>query len=236
MFLPVDYALVGVRGLQGAALRVGRLHPGVAGLLRFRDDVFLGERGVAGPWARPLGNAIAHGHTGARRRGGHRPPVSSPASLSLAGGADPIVGDFDIERMNREYALVLLGSNAVVCREVPGADDNHRFITLPAFGSYFANQLVERRGQDGKVGYVTMAKAWMQHPDRRTFDGVEFYPGHPGEQGGPTRIGFLNLWKGFAVMPAEAPDARRYGPVGLRQGVAIKSQILAKCCFAYLDA
>jgi hypothetical protein len=131
-------------------------------------------------------------------------PSLSPAD----GGAKAMEGDgFDIDKVNREYALVLLGGKAVVYREATQVEDSHRLLTLEAFSAYYANRFVEQRGADNKVRHLTLAKAWQQHPRRRTYDGVEF---HPDVDGATKHGNYLNLWKGFAVTPAENPDARRY--------------------------
>ena len=116
---------------------------------------------------------------------------------------------FDIDVLNREFALVLLGSKAVVFREQPDAliEDQQRMLTLDAFNAWFANRFTERRDADGKVKRVTWAKAWQQSRQRRQYGGVEFHPDRDNKGGTP---GYLNLWSGFAFAPAEKPDATAY--------------------------
>src|SRR5262245_29207517 len=60
------------------------------------------------------------------------------------GGDDDDEGaeGFSVERLNREFALVLLGSKAVVFLEQPRApiEDQKRILTLDAFKAWFSNK------------------------------------------------------------------------------------------------
>jgi Family of unknown function (DUF5906) len=116
---------------------------------------------------------------------------------------------FDVDKLNEEFALVLMGSKAVVFLERPDAliEDQQRMLTIDAFNAWFANRFTERRDDDGKIKKVTWSKAWMQSSRRRQYSGVEFFPNPDGEPG--TR-GYLNLWSGFAINPAANPDSARY--------------------------
>lgn len=114
---------------------------------------------------------------------------------------------FDVDELNKEYALVLLGSKAVIFRDQPNAplEDKQRLMSpKEGFGLMYANRFTERRDpKSGEVKAVTWAQAWMQSPDRREYWGVEFHPDPDNAQGTKD---YLNLWSGFAVEPA-ATDA-----------------------------
>lgn len=116
---------------------------------------------------------------------------------------------YDIDRLNQEFALVLMGSKAVVFLEQPEAmiDDQMRILSVDAFNAWFANRFTEIVGADGKIKIVTWAKRWLQSRDRRSYRGIEFHP-DPGAASGTD--GYLNLWSGFAVEPARERDCRRY--------------------------
>lgn len=107
---------------------------------------------------------------------------------------------FDVEVMNGEWCLVLMGSKAVIVREQQSGpiEDRLRILGLDAFGSWFANTYTEVRGPDGKVKATTWAKRWLTHRNRRGYAGIEFFPTASGEACTP---GYLNLWRGFAVEP-----------------------------------
>jgi Family of unknown function (DUF5906) len=142
-----------------------------------------------------------------------------PAAGSLPRGqehdddADAILAPrtfgFDIEKLNEEFALVLMGSKAVIFLERPDAliEDQQRMLTIEAFNAWFANRFTERRDAEGNIKVVTWSKAWMQSSRRRQYSGVEFFPNPDGVPG--TR-GYLNLWSGFAIAPAAKPDSARY--------------------------
>ena len=121
------------------------------------------------------------------------------------GNADDIVFE-----MNREFSLVLLGSRAVVMREMPDApiEDRSRVLSLEAFKAYMQNksQRIVRRVHDEKLGrevdkvsYRKLAPLWLTSRHRRTYDGIEFHP-DPNDE--PGTKGYFNLWRGFDVTPA----------------------------------
>ena len=116
---------------------------------------------------------------------------------------------FDIERLNQEFALVLMGSRAVVFHEQPDAmiEDQKRILSLEGFHNWLANRLTQVRGSDGKIRTISWSKRWLTAKERRSYSGIEF---HPNPDGAPGMKGYLNLWSGFAVKPAPEPDARRY--------------------------
>jgi hypothetical protein len=116
---------------------------------------------------------------------------------------------FSIERLNEEFALVLMGSKAVVFLEQPEAmiEDQKRMLSIDAFKAWFANRFTERVDRQGNIKAVTWATAWMQSRERRSYRGIEFFPD---PQNLPGTDGYLNLWSGYAFAPAESPDWRRY--------------------------
>ena len=111
---------------------------------------------------------------------------------------------FDVERMNQEFAMVLLGSKAVIFLRNRGApiEDQQRVLTVDAFRVWFANRYTEIRDAAGRVKTVTWAQAWLQSPERRSYRGIEFHPDPDNKPGTP---GYLNLWAGFAVTPKPKP-------------------------------
>ncbi|RXG87348.1 hypothetical protein EAS62_36010 [Bradyrhizobium zhanjiangense] len=110
---------------------------------------------------------------------------------------------FDVEEINRSYALAIWGGKAVVVNEQPSGpvNDRVRVMMFESMNSWFGNRFTEMVGSDGKIRAVTWAKAWHSHPDRRSYDGVEFWPNPDGTKGTP---GYLNFWRGFDVAPSPA--------------------------------
>jgi hypothetical protein len=113
---------------------------------------------------------------------------------------------FNIETMNAEFALVLMGSKAVVIRELPDArlEDRVRILSIEAFRAYFGNRFTQIMGGDGKVRTLTWADRWLRDRARRQFDGIEFHPDVANAGGTP---GYLNLWRGFSVEPMAGDGA-----------------------------
>jgi hypothetical protein len=116
---------------------------------------------------------------------------------------------FDVDKLNEEFALVLMGSKAVIFREQPEApvDDQQRLLAIEAFKAWFSNRFTERPDPEGKLKKVTWAKAWLESRTRRQYSGIEFFPDRHNAPGTP---GYLNLWSGFVIEPAENPDVSRY--------------------------
>jgi hypothetical protein len=123
--------------------------------------------------------------------------------------AQPKARGFSIEQMNKEFALVLMGSKAVVFLEQPDApiEDQKRVLSLDALRAWFANRFTERLSADDKIKTVTWATAWLQSKKRRSYKGIEF---HPNPDGAPGTDGYLNLWSGFSIEAAKEPDVKRY--------------------------
>ncbi len=124
-----------------------------------------------------------------------------------------------IATLNEAFALVLMGSRAMIMRETPAApvEDRTRMLSIEAFKAYFHNRhfTVQYEGlaPDGKPIWRQYSKKfatyWLGHIDRRTFDGVEFFPDPANASGTP---GYFNLWRGFGCAPNIGPQpARRLG-------------------------
>lgn len=76
-----------------------------------------------------------------------RPSPASDGATASAGdkNAGPRAWGFDVEALNREYALVTWGSKAVVTKERTDGpiEDRTRILSLEAFRAWFANEFTE---------------------------------------------------------------------------------------------
>lgn len=115
-------------------------------------------------------------------------------------GGGPQAWGYDVDRINDEWALVLMGSKAVVVREqaVGPIEDRLRILSVEAFNYKLLNRPTQIAGADGKVKTVSFAQRWLRDRHRRTFDGIEFFPNPDGAGHTP---GYLNLYRGFSVRP-----------------------------------
>jgi Family of unknown function (DUF5906) len=147
---------------------------------------------------------------GAKSTRRRRSDRAAPESAADGGPSGPRTFGFDVGGLNSKFALVLMGSKAVVYFEQPDAplEGKKRVLALGAFNAWFANRFTEIRGADGKIKPITWATAWMQSKRRRSYSGIEF---HPDPNNEPGTDGYLNLWSGFAIEPARERDCRRYG-------------------------
>jgi hypothetical protein len=147
---------------------------------------------------------------------GRVPPAVPPTDGAdrSGDGGDPPDGPqalgYSVEALNREYALVKVGSQAVIFQENPTArlvEHQVRMLGIDAFKTWYRNRFTEVRGRDGKIKRLTWANRWLDDRDRRQYQGIEFFPDPNNAAGSPQ---YLNLWSGFAVAPAPAPDWRKY--------------------------
>jgi hypothetical protein len=150
--------------------------------------------------------------------GGNAPPPDDPPPPDDAHGGpdDGGYGDL-IDRMNREWAFVLLGKDAVIMREKADAPerDRVRFLNRTSFSAYLQNQTERYRARQRNIltgewedvcKTRKIAPAWLNSERRRTFDGVEFFPDRDNAPGTP---GYFNLWRGYSATPDPAPPTPR---------------------------
>lgn len=116
------------------------------------------------------------------------------------GGNEPNSFGYSVEKLNSEWALVLIGSKATIVREKPDAplEDRIRILQTETFGKLMANRPTEIRDRDGKIKRITFATRWISDRYRRTYEGIEFFPNPDGTQG---VSGYMNLWQGYSVKP-----------------------------------
>jgi hypothetical protein len=164
---------------------------------------------ATGSEASPVVSGAASEVVGASSMAAPSPAQSRTPSGEGGVPAGSAAWGFDIDEMNREYALVLMGSKSVVYyeRANAGLADAKRFLTIEAFAIWLRNRRTQVAGADGRVKAMTWAARWLDHPERRQYRGVEFWPD---PHNAPGTAGFLNLWSGFAVKPAAVRDERRY--------------------------
>ncbi|KWV54325.1 hypothetical protein AS156_00940 [Bradyrhizobium macuxiense] len=177
----------------------------------------IGEHG-----AKPVKAAIAAGLKAGKKRPrdlGHAPAKDNAIQIALSspaapgrGGDEPPDDDpssFDIDDLNRSFALVIWGGKAVVVNEQPHGpvNDRVRLLSFDAMSQWFANKFTEVRGADGKVKPVTWATAWLRHRRRRQYAGVEFFPNPDGIAGAAN---YLNLWRGFSVAPSSNGSCEKF--------------------------
>lgn len=134
-------------------------------------------------------------------------PAISPAPEGRAEGEEAptlaVAHDwgYDVEAMNRRYALVLLGSKAVVMEENPSGpvDKRHELRTLEAFNAWLSNKFTTIVGSDGKLKVVTWAARWLRDAKRRQYTGMCFHPAPTESEPAPAE--YYNLWRGFSFQP-----------------------------------
>lgn len=137
-------------------------------------------------------------------------PDAAPPPPESDGGGDeppkPKARGYDVPKLNQEWALVLMGSKAVIIHEQDAGpiEDRVRVLTVDAFRAWFLNRYTQVVGPDGKIKEMTWADRWLRERKRRQYRGIEFRPSPTPE---PPTPDYLNLWRGFAV----TPKAKKHG-------------------------
>jgi hypothetical protein len=128
--------------------------------------------------------------------GGGRPEITIRSIRAWA--AEDHAGDA-IASANRLYALVQTQAKGVLHTPENG---DVEFIPIAHWRDLLANQTIEVK--DSKP--VKLARAWLEHPERRTFRSVVFDPTQPALTAIPSPTGGLqdfNLWPGLSLTASE---------------------------------
>ena len=135
------------------------------------------------------------------------PDDDGPAEEAGAPPPPPVDdGDYSTDELNRQWALVLMGSKALMMHETPDGpiEDRHAIRTIEAFHAWHANKFV--MVEDGKGGRkaVPWSKRWFADRKRREYRGIVFHPAP--DAASPAPRDYFNLWRGFSVEPREKPN------------------------------
>jgi hypothetical protein len=114
-------------------------------------------------------------------------------------------GANELLEMNAQYCVVQDGGKVDVLMfervvEKIGDYKHERlvptFLTFQAFRNKYCNRVVFVTNSDGGSEPIPLGKWWLNHPERRQYDGLVFQPN------GPSVINnHLNLWRGWGVAP-----------------------------------
>lgn len=148
-------------------------------------------------WPTPeLFSKIAHAYRYGREPAG----VAAPeAVFEKAEPSDEDDGEHPADSLNREFAFIKRG--AFVLQETTDEDGNPATLHLTPndMHAWFANKTMSVQTAQGNKA-IPLSKLWMTRPSRREYDAVVF---SPQKDLGPR---WYNLWRGFAVEPAETGD------------------------------
>ncbi|MFA6470921.1 MAG: DUF5906 domain-containing protein [Candidatus Latescibacterota bacterium] len=112
------------------------------------------------------------------------PAISSP----------PMTPEELIRQYNEKYAVVMRGNKTkVVKKDYDPVFDREviTYMSVDDFKQFYSNQKVVVESN-----IKPAASYWLNHPKRKTYQGVIFLPHH-------NKAGYLNLWSGFSVEPIQ---------------------------------
>ncbi|WP_091685987.1 primase-helicase family protein [Methylocapsa palsarum] len=113
--------------------------------------------------------------------------LTNPSFLLPAPEIDEV--ERAVQRLNKDHALITLGSNVRVLSETSGRDGVPRiaFLKVADFRTKFANDMVPVGGKQTGV-----ASLWLAHRQRRGYEELVFAPGE-------NVAGAYNLFRGWSV-------------------------------------
>jgi hypothetical protein len=107
--------------------------------------------------------------------------------------------DKKLNEMNGQFAVVREGGKTLVISETIDPVLHRRVIERSSFTDirnfYNNQQIAVSENSRGEPKYSPLGDWWLDHQDRRQYDGVVFDPGKE-------TPGYFNMWRGFAVVPA----------------------------------
>lgn len=124
----------------------------------------------------------------------------------LYGSSTDLPSDLDaqIEELNKRFFVV--ENDGSKCRvgffesHLIGPNEERRVLMFQAFEDFkkrYMNVRVQTGIYNGKPVTAPLGKAWLEHPNRRQYEQVQFVPG------GTVPDNVLNLWQGFAYEPRQ---------------------------------
>ncbi len=104
-----------------------------------------------------------------------------------------------IERMNAKHAILMIGGKCAVMNEIIDPAFNRPDVTFSGLAdlrNFYSANKIKVPYDNGTTSLKSIASAWLEHPQRRQYNGIVFSPGADVD-------GFYNLWRGFAVQPRQ---------------------------------
>jgi hypothetical protein len=146
------------------------------------------HRDVTSSWCSLRHFARQHGYVDTQPVGGSGYPAGNPDPLRFIG----LPLDEAVARINTEFFV--LRSSGKIYRQ--GVDGELNALPKPDFKTALGGRWVEPNNQQKGRPAVD---AWLEHPDRREFQGLQYCPNNVG-----LKTNHLNLWKGWGdVTPSQ---------------------------------
>ena len=108
--------------------------------------------------------------------------------------------DRQIQELNLKHAFVMLKGKSFILNEDIDPAFQRKLITFSSSRDFILRYPNRRIGQDRNS--MTLGEVWLDHPNRRQFEGVVFQPHPPNQvQNEITDSQHFNLFQGWPVKP-----------------------------------
>jgi hypothetical protein len=109
----------------------------------------------------------------------------------------------EIAEINARYFLIRnVGGKCLVGEMVPnpvGSGEMLSLQSIDALKTWYANRTIVVRDRNGNEKRKPLGPAWLEHSQRRQYEGVDLVPKAPKE----LPNGYLNLWRGYGIEPKQ---------------------------------
>src|SRR5579863_1897218 len=138
-------------------------------------------------------NAFKYG----KEPGGVSAPEAIFPPVEVEADEQPTKTTHPFAKLNQSFAFVFAGGTGNILWETRDRKDDYVFHLMNK-QSFFDMHAAKKL----QIGDKTKAAAqmWMEWPGRRSFEGLVFEPGREVD------AKWFNMWRGFAVQPADSPD------------------------------
>jgi hypothetical protein len=107
----------------------------------------------------------------------------------------------EIAELNNKHFLIRnVGGKCLVGEMVSNPVGSGQILSLQSvesFKTWYTNRRIRVRDSAGNIKWKPLGAAWLEHPKRRQYEGVDLVPNAPKE----LPNGHFNLWRGFGVEP-----------------------------------
>jgi hypothetical protein len=97
-----------------------------------------------------------------------------------------------IDDMNEKHAAIMIGGSFRIQNEERDPLSGAQSLTYSSEADFKRRYKNQKVSVDGKT--TDLGTAWLDHPNRRQYDGICFSPDNPPDN-------YYNLWRGFSVSP-----------------------------------
>jgi len=108
-----------------------------------------------------------------------------------------------LDEMNDRYACVLFGGRYKIAVLPKAPSEQLIYITVEDFKHLTAGHVIKIPKGKGEVKDAPVSALWLNHPERRSYSKMAFWPGVSQDAMPPEQAHYLNEWTGWPLQPSD---------------------------------